>query len=70
MTRPTWAGLRTGLNLTNIQDLVVLFRKLLVKRAKVLVFFMTFWYGWSFSIEQPATLTYWSERVACASGAT
>ena len=35
LTCPTWAELRTGLDLTNIQDLVVFFRKLLVERAKV-----------------------------------
>ena len=35
LTCLTWAELRTGLDLTNIQDLVVFFRKLLVERAKV-----------------------------------
>ena len=32
---PAWSELRQGLEMTNINDLVIFFRKLLVERAKV-----------------------------------
>ena len=35
LTCPAWSDLRSGLELTNISDLVTFFRKLLVERAKV-----------------------------------
>ena len=35
MSCPAWSGLREGLDLTNIKDLVIFFRKLMDERAKV-----------------------------------